>query len=154
MKKVNPGKDEQLKTCWGTMLKYIGNVAKVGLSLHMCLCNPQHSQHAHRDSINPDAGLAFTAKSNRKWGRGGLTGASSLMQDPKEEKYRKIRLCNAAFQARVGSLNGALKFLEIVGFQQEGDFLVMPAEKATADTLNAAGGELNNASTNPFFGVL
>ncbi len=54
----------------------------------------------------------------------------------------------------MSSLNGALKFLEIVGFQQEGDFLVMPAEKATADTLNAAGGELNNASTNPFFGVL
>ncbi len=76
------------------------------------------------------------------------------LQDPKEEKYRKIKLSNAAFQGRVSSLYGALKFLEVVGFQQEGDFLVMPAEKATADTLNAAGGELNNACTNPFFGVL
>ena len=76
------------------------------------------------------------------------------MQDPKEEKYRKIKLSNAAFKTRVSSLNGALKFLEILGFQQEGDFLVMPAERASADALNAAGGELNNASTNPFFGVL
>ena len=76
------------------------------------------------------------------------------VQDPKEEKYRKIKLSNAAFKTRVGSLNGALKFLEVVGFQQEGDFLVMPADKASADTLNAAGTELNNACTNPFFGVL
>lgn len=30
MKKNNPGQDEQLKTCWSTMLKYISNVAKVG----------------------------------------------------------------------------------------------------------------------------
>jgi hypothetical protein len=75
-------------------------------------------------------------------------------QDPKEEKFRKIRLSNAAFQTRVASMNGALKFLELVGFQKEDDSLLMPAEKASADTLNAAGGELNNACTNPFFGVL
>ena len=31
MKKVNPGQEEQLKTCWATMLKYIGNIARVGL---------------------------------------------------------------------------------------------------------------------------
>ena len=40
MKKVNPGQDEQLKTCWATMLKYIGNIARVGpVSLrrsHVC----------------------------------------------------------------------------------------------------------------------
>lgn len=76
------------------------------------------------------------------------------MQDPKEEKYRRIKLSNAAFQSRVSSMNGALKFLELVGFQKEVDFLVMPAEKATPGTLNAAGGELNNACTNPFFGML
>ena len=29
MKKTNSGKEEQLKTCWSTMLKYIGNIAKV-----------------------------------------------------------------------------------------------------------------------------
>jgi len=31
MKKTNPDQDEKLKTCWSTMLKYIGNVAKVSL---------------------------------------------------------------------------------------------------------------------------
>ncbi len=29
MKKNNPGQDEQLKMCWSTMLKYIGNIARV-----------------------------------------------------------------------------------------------------------------------------
>ena len=51
-------------------------------------------------------------------------------------------------------MSGALKFLELIGFHKEDDFLVMPAEKATIETLNAAGSELNNACTNPFFGVL
>ena len=31
MKKTNAGKEEQLKTCWSTTLKYIGNIAKVSL---------------------------------------------------------------------------------------------------------------------------
>ena len=31
MKKTNAGKEEQLKTCWSTMLKYVGNIAKVSL---------------------------------------------------------------------------------------------------------------------------
>ncbi len=51
-------------------------------------------------------------------------------------------------------MRGALKFLELVGFQKEDDCLLMPTEKASVPTLNAAGGELNNACTNPFFGVL
>ena len=76
------------------------------------------------------------------------------MQDPKEDKFRKIRVSNAAFQSRVASMSGALKFLELIGFHKEDDVLVMPAERATTETLNAAGGELNNACTNPFFGVL
>ena len=46
MKKTNPGQDEKLKTCWSTMLKYIGNVAKV--SLHPCsavLSSPHMVMH-------------------------------------------------------------------------------------------------------------
>lgn len=31
MKKTNSGREEQLKTCWSTMLKYIGNIAKASL---------------------------------------------------------------------------------------------------------------------------
>lgn len=78
------------------------------------------------------------------------------MQDPKEEKFRKIRLSNAAFQAKVSSVEGALQFLELLGFEKEasGEFLVMPSEKVSVESLNAAGGELNNAMTNPFFGAL
>ena len=76
------------------------------------------------------------------------------VQDPKEDKFRKIRLSNAAFQSRVASMSGAVKFLELIGFHKEDDFLVMPVETASPETLNAAGGELNNACTNPFFGVL
>lgn len=77
-------------------------------------------------------------------------------QDPDEEKYRKIRLSNAAFQARVSSVEGSLRFLELLGFQKDegGEFLVMPRDKVSVETLNAAGGELNNALTNPFFGAL
>lgn len=83
-----------------------------------------------------------------------LTLPWPVVQDPKEDKFRKIRVSNAAFQSRVASMSGALKFLELIGFHKEDDSLVMPAEKATTETLNAAGGELNNACTNPFFGVL
>lgn len=50
MKKVNPGKDEQLKTCWGTMLKYIGNIAKVCLSCSLNACvGSCHRLHAVPD---------------------------------------------------------------------------------------------------------
>jgi hypothetical protein len=77
-------------------------------------------------------------------------------QDPKEEKFRRIRLSNAAFQGRVGSVPGALDFLQLLGFETDaaGEFLVMPAGKADAESLHAAGGELQNALTNPFFGAL
>lgn len=77
-------------------------------------------------------------------------------QDPNEEKYRKIRLSNAAFQTRVGSVEGSLRFLELLGFEKDGgaEFLVMPRDKVNVEILNAAGGELNNALTNPFFGAL
>ena len=48
MKKNNSGQDEQLKTCWSTMLKYIGNIARVsaaapissGISLHSAGLHP------------------------------------------------------------------------------------------------------------------
>lgn len=79
-----------------------------------------------------------------------------VAQDPNEEKYRKIRLSNAAFQTRVGSVEGSLRFLELLGFEKDGgaEFLVMPRDKVNVEILNAAGGELNNALTNPFFGAL
>ncbi len=36
----------------------------------------------------------------------------------------------------------------------EGEHLVMPEDKVDVELLNVAGGELNNALTNPFFGKL
>lgn len=79
-----------------------------------------------------------------------------MSQDPKEEKFRRIRMSNAAFQGRVGSVPGALDFLTLLGFQADaaGEFLTMPADKADLEGLHAAGGELQNALTNPFFGAL
>ena len=79
-----------------------------------------------------------------------------LRQDPKEEKFRRIRLSNTAFQSRVGSVPGALDFLQLLGFQADaaGEFLTMPADKADMESLHAAGSELHNALTNPFFGAL
>ena len=43
------------------MLKYIGNIAKVGLSLHVRPCSAQYWPHARPDDMNHIAGLAFVA---------------------------------------------------------------------------------------------
>lgn len=104
MKKAHPSQDEQLKTCWNTLLKYCGNVA----------------------------------------------------QSPSEEKFRNIKLTNAAFQARVGSLTGGIDFLKLLGFEPDasGSALYLPADKVSIDNLTVAGAELSNALTNPFFGAL
>lgn len=61
-------------------------------------------------------------------------------QDPSQEKFRRIRLGNAAFQARVGSLEGGVAALELLGFAREAadDVLVLPAEKVRDTSLCAA----------------
>ena len=85
-----------------------------------------------------------------------LTYVGNIAGAPAEEKFRKIRISNAAFQQRVGGLAGGLRFLRELGFEDEptGEFLVLPADKAGALFMNAAGAEINSALTNPFFGVL
>jgi hypothetical protein len=85
------------------------------------------------------------------------TYCANIARAPAEEKFRRIRLGNAAFQQRVGGVpgGGGLRFLEALGFEGEGDeFLVMPAAKASPPLLLAAGAELDSAIDNPFFGVL
>lgn len=105
IKKCNPGKDEEVTTCFKTLLLYLGNVAK-----------------------NPD-----------------------------EEKYRTIKLTNAAYLKRVGSMGGQ-PFLEKVGFTlgegPEGPVLTLARGDVDMVLINSAGGELNSAISNPFFGVL
>uniref|UniRef100_A0A2P2KFF2 UBA domain-containing protein n=3 Tax=Rhizophora mucronata TaxID=61149 RepID=A0A2P2KFF2_RHIMU len=85
-----------------------------------------------------------------------LTYIGNVAKNPGEEKFRKIRLNNQAFQDRVGSLKGGIEFLELCGFEKiEGDeFLFLSRDKVDMQVLNSAGSELNSAINNPFFGVL
>ncbi|XP_019076410.1 uncharacterized protein LOC100264566 isoform X2 [Vitis vinifera] len=79
----------------------------------------------------------------------------NVAKHPDEEKFRKIRFSNPAFQERVGSLTGGIEFLELCGFErtEDGEFLFLPQEKVDMAVLNSAGSVLNSAMTNPFFGV-
>ena len=56
----------------------------------------------------------------------------NIVQNPTEEKFRKIRKGNKAFQERVGSMEGTDMFLEACGFQgqkiEDQEFWVFPAE--------------------------
>lgn len=80
----------------------------------------------------------------------------NVARSPAEQKFRRIKLSNPAFQNKVASLSGSLTFLELVGFQKDadGEALVMPDDKVDVQLLIVAGSELHNAMTNPFFGKL
>ena len=56
----------------------------------------------------------------------------NIVQNPTEEKFRKIRKSNKAFQDRVGSMEGTDMFLEACGFGSkkidDQEFWVFPAE--------------------------
>eukprot|EP00879_Flechtneria_rotunda_P025672 GHRR01027306.1.p1 GENE.GHRR01027306.1~~GHRR01027306.1.p1 ORF type:complete len:186 (+),score=60.47 GHRR01027306.1:425-982(+) len=89
------------------------------------------------------------------------TAAATLMKyignvarAPNEDKFRRINTSNAAFQSRVGAVPGSVDFLKHVGFQEEDGVLVLPRDQVNMEVLNSAGAEINNALTNPFFGVL
>ena len=53
-------------------------------------------------------------------------GGHAAARPWQEEKYRKIRLGNAAFQARVGSLAGGMRFLTTVGFAPDASVPLPP----------------------------
>ncbi|CAA3002365.1 UBX domain-containing 1 isoform X2 [Olea europaea subsp. europaea] len=80
----------------------------------------------------------------------------NVVKNPEEGKFRKIRISNPAFQDRVGKFRDAIKFLELCGFGrvEGGNFLFLPREKIDMGVLKVAGAELQNAITNPFFGLL
>lgn len=80
----------------------------------------------------------------------------NVVINPEEGKFRKIRISNPAFQDRVGKFQDAIKFLELCGFERikGGNFLFLPREKIDMGVLKVAGAELQNALTNPFFGLL
>lgn len=59
-------------------------------------------------------------------------------------------------QERVGRFNEGIKFLELCGFErvEGGKYLFLPRERVERGTLKSAAAELQNALTNPFFGLL
>ena len=70
----------------------------------------------------------------------------NILSHPEENKYRKIRKSNKAFQERVGGLEGTVQFLEGCGFQtsqMEGpegapeDFWVLPSEVTDLEILRS-----------------
>lgn len=75
------------------------------------------------------------------------------MKDPEDEKYRVIKLSNGAYVKRVAAVNGGA-FLERIGFVNDGETLTLPRDKVDKVLFNLAGGEINSAISNPFFGVL
>ncbi|XP_074306928.1 uncharacterized protein LOC141642134 [Silene latifolia] len=85
-----------------------------------------------------------------------FTYAGNVVKNPDEEKFRKIRLTNQAFQDRVGGLKGGIEFLELCGFEksEDGEFLFMPRNKVDIAVMNSAGKELQSAIENPHFGIL
>lgn len=78
----------------------------------------------------------------------------NIAGNPDEPKFRSIRLSNAAFQQRVAVVPGSVDFLKLCGFQEEGEVLTMSREAVQPQVLQAAGSEINNAVSNPFFGAL
>jgi hypothetical protein len=48
-----------------------------------------------------------------------LTYCGNIAGAPAEDKFRRIRLANDAFQQRVGAVTGGLRFLELLGFERD-----------------------------------
>ncbi|XP_058206793.1 uncharacterized protein LOC131320186 isoform X3 [Rhododendron vialii] len=84
-----------------------------------------------------------------------LIYVGNVARNPDEEKFRKIRISNPAFQERVGNMKEGTEFLELCGFEiVGGKFLFLPRDKVDMEVLKSAGTALNSAITNPFFGLL
>eukprot|EP00736_Rhodelphis_marinus_P008739 Rmarinus@m.261 len=77
---------------------------------------------------------------------------SNIAKQPDNEKFRRINLSNEAFHSRVGRFPCCVEFLKAAGFEATADALVMGPPNL--EHLNLAGGSLNNALTNPYFGTL
>ena len=85
-----------------------------------------------------------------------FTYCGNIIKHPAEEKYRKIKLLNAAFQQRVASVPCGFQLLELLGFEKDssGEYLILEEKNVDAPLLHSAGEELHSALNNPFFGVL
>lgn len=50
---------------------------------------------------------------------------NNIVKNPEEEKFRKCKLTNPNFHERVGKINLAIKILNKLNFQEDGEFLVV-----------------------------
>ncbi|KAI3450848.1 hypothetical protein Pfo_007513 [Paulownia fortunei] len=119
------------------------NPAAVREHMRECL---RSLKHQNKDE-NTDAMRAFQAL---------LICVKNIINNPDEEKLRKIRISNPVFQDRIGKFEEGIKFLELCGFERDagGNFLLLPREKVDMGLLKSAMTELQNALMNPFFGLL
>ncbi|XP_073242302.1 uncharacterized protein [Porites lutea] len=51
---------------------------------------------------------------------------NNIVKDPDSQKYRKIRITNPKFNSAIWQLEQARTFLLLSGFEQDGEFLVLP----------------------------
>ena len=87
-----------------------------------------------------------------------LTYLGNIARAPDEEKYRSIKMTNAAFQKRVAAVGGEIYLIEF-GFVETVDQagekrLVLSRQDVDPVLLKTAGEELHGAISNPFFGTL
>jgi len=87
-----------------------------------------------------------------------LTYLGNIARAPDEEKYRSIKMSNAAFQKRVAAVGGEIYLIEF-GFVETVDQagekrLVLSRQDVDPVLLKTAGEELHGAISNPFFGTL
>lgn len=137
MKKAAGGDADKPKVAWATMLKYIGNVAKVSTpaapwldaerqlmtwtprsfdailprvhSVSFVLLADDDGAHELCCMATHDAPPDCRCTRDERI----IVGA----QNPGEEKFRRIKLSNPAFQSKVAALPSSITFFEIAGFQ-------------------------------------
>lgn len=85
-----------------------------------------------------------------------LKYVGNVAKNPQDQKFRRIKLTNAAFVQKVASVEGSIDFLEGCGFSGglDPDFLILEDDKVDLEIMDVAGSVINNAMTNPFFGAL
>mmetsp|Transcript_21409 Transcript_21409/g.36513 ORF Transcript_21409/g.36513 Transcript_21409/m.36513 type:complete len:444 (-) Transcript_21409:341-1672(-) len=80
----------------------------------------------------------------------------NIANNPEEDKFRTIKVTNAAFQERVAPITGSFEFLALAGFQksEDGQALTISREKLNMELLQGAGAALADMLSNPFFGAM
>jgi len=100
--------------------------AKRGINL----INEKYPEHKH-------PGVAKTCLKTLR------TCLSNLINEPENDKFKKINKENKNFQERVGQIQGSMYFLEAVGFESDENFLVI--KKVNKDLIDSVIALLNDA---------